>query len=183
MKTLISSKFKYLFLLIIPMIAAIYFYPAKKIILNCKINTDNLNLNLYDKEDYSVLLNNHNIQRILDNSIKVEQNYGNNDYLVIDWMTYNYIINYNIFAKPLNIYHYTRHEKFSDIFQDDVWIQAYGEIQDYGTDVYDGEVLNRGVKISIVRETLELVVSTYPIDKFGLALNTSYNCEIAENTI
>ena len=80
------------------MIAAIYFYPAKKIILNCKINTDNLNLNLYDKEDYSVLLNNHNIQRILDNSIKVEQNYGNNDYLVIDWMTYNYIINYNIFA-------------------------------------------------------------------------------------
>lgn len=165
------------------MTVVIYLYPAKKIILNCKMNTDNLYLNLYDEEDYSVLYNNHNIQRVLENSIKVEQNYGNNDYLVIDWMISNYIINYNIFGKPLNIYNYTRHEKFSDIFQDNVWLQAFGEIKDYGIDVYKGEVLNRGIKISIVRETLELVVSTYPIDKFGLALNTSYNCEIAENII
>ena len=176
-------KYKYLIYLIIPIAYAIFFVPTKKIILNCEMNTDNLFLNFYDKEDGRVLSEAHNIQRVGENGIKADQNYGNNDYIVMDWMISNYTVNFNIFGNLLNIYNYTQHDKYSDTFVDDVWMQAYGEFQTSGSDVYKGELIKRGIKIAIVRETLELTVSTYPIDEFGLALNTMYDCKIAKNII
>lgn len=178
-----SSKYKYLIYLIIPIAFAIFFVPTKKIILSCEMNTDNLFLNFYDEEDGRVLYTAHNIQRVGINGIKSDQNYGNNNYIVMDWMISNYTINFNIFGNLLSIYNYTQHDTYKDTYYDDVMMQAYGEFQTSGSDVYENELIKRGIKISFVRETLELTVSTYPIDKFGLALNTEYDCKIAENII
>ena len=185
MKKLISSKYKYLIFLIVPIAFVIYFYPAKKIILNCKMNTDNLFLNFYDKEDSEVLYKAHNIQRVPEGGIKSDQNYGNENYIVMDWQIYNYSIKYNIFGNPISLYNHNVYENnnYTDIYFDDIWIEATGKLETFGNDIYDDELIKRDIVISIVRETLDLVVATYPSDEFGLKLHTNYNCKLVENLI
>lgn len=149
-----------------------YFIPMQKTILKCSMKGDSLGENYLvstlNKEDKSVIYKKHNL-------IRDQGEY----YLLYEYD--NFIVSRNIFGKALSIYHYGDHEKYTDIYEDDVSISAYDDFSTSGEDVYKG-LLERTITVTIYKEDLLTLIKTSDLN-FGNTVQISHDCKVVDNKI
>ena len=150
-----------------------YKIPMQKTILKCSMKEDSL------KDNYLVLTLNNEDKSVIYKKHSLIRDQGEY-YLNYDYD--NFIVNRNIFGKALSIYHYGDHEKYKDIYEDDVSISAYDDFTTSGEDIYKG-LLERTITVTIYKEDLSTQIKTSGLNGLGSMVQISHDCEIIDNMI
>ena len=150
-----------------------YKIPMQKTILKCSMKEDSL------KDNYLVLTLNNEDKSVIYKKHSLIRDQGE---YYLNYEYDNFIVNRNIFGKALSIYHYGDHEKYKDIYEDDVSISAYDDFTTSGEDIYKG-LLERTITVTIYKEDLSTQIKTSGLNGLGSMVQISHDCEIIDNMI